>query len=334
MNKSIGKSSSVVKPLINRVLTSLLVLFLLVTFVFVLVRIAPGDPSAKYISPKLSPELAKQVQKSFGLEKPITIQYLLFIGSVFTGDFGISYNYRQPVFDVIKKYFLFTFLFATISLLIQVGFALLLTKFSFKHQGKLLDNLLSKSAILIYSIPVFVVGLILVYLFSVKLNILPTSGITSVYNDDMSLWQSLSDNFVHLILPLITLSFAGTAIFFKYLRDNVIAISNQTFVVNLKAGGLAEKDIYKKHILPNAVQPLISVIGIEYGLLLSGALITEVIFSLPGMGRLTVNAIMNRDFPLVIGCTLIAGFLIVITNLVADLIKIKFDKRLIKDLIK
>jgi len=113
-----------------------------------------------------------------------------------------------------------------------------------------------------------------------------------------------------------------------------VSTSNQTFITNLRASGYSEKIIYSKHLLPNAIQPLISIVGIEFGLLLGGALITEVIFALPGMGRLTLQAILNRDFPLVIGCTLIAGIMIIVTNLVADLIKIKTDKRLVKELIK
>jgi peptide/nickel transport system permease protein len=211
---------------------------------------------------------------------------------------------------------------------------MLLAKHSFHHQGKFVDKVLSRFSIFIFSVPSFVVGLILVYFFSVKLNLLPTSGLTSIYADEMNFWESLFDNLIHLILPLITLSIAGTAIFYKYLRDNLISVSNQAFVLNLKASGFTEKEIYEKHILPNSIQPLISIVGIEFGLLLGGALITEVIFALPGMGRLTINAIMNRDYPLVIGCTLVAGFMVIITNLIADFIKIKMDKRLIKDLIK
>lgn len=327
-------SKTIFIPLLKRILTSLVVLLLLLTFVFVLVRLAPGDPTSRFISPKLSPELAEQVKKGFGLNEPIYTQYLLFLGKIISGDFGISYNYRLPVLDVINKYFIFTFIFSTISLLIQLSSSLWLAKFAFKNHGKLIDKLLTRFSIFIYSVPAFVIGLVLVYFFSIKFELLPTSGIMSIYNDELNFWESIQDNFVHFILPLITLSVAGTAIFFKYLRDNLIAISNQAFVLNLKANGLDEKIIYRKHILPNAVQPLISIVGVEFGLLLGGALITEVIFALPGMGRLTINAIMNRDYPLVIGCTLIAGIMVIVSNLIADFIKIKMDKRLIKDLIK
>lgn len=324
----------ILKPLINRVLTSLLVLFLLITFVFVLIRLAPGDPSQKFLSPKLSPELSAQVQKSFGLDKPIYIQYFSFVSKILTGDFGVSYNYRQPVLKVVKDYFLFTLIFASISLAIQLFIALLLAKASFKNQGKVIDKFLSGLSVIIYSIPSFVVALVLIYIFAVKLNLLPTSGIGTIYSDENNFLENVKDRITHLLLPLITLSIAGIVVFYKYLRDNLVSTSNQTFITNLRASGYSEKIIYSKHLLPNAIQPLISIVGIEFGLLLGGALITEVIFALPGMGRLTLQAILNRDFPLVIGCTLIAGIMIIVTNLVADLIKIKTDKRLVKELIK
>jgi peptide/nickel transport system permease protein len=218
-------------------------------------------------------------------------------------------------------------------LIIQLALGYFLAKTAYKHEGKFLDRILSASSIIVFSVPAFIVGLILIYFFSVQLDLLPTSGIKSDYYDDLNSFERVKDYFIHLILPMITLSVAGIAVFFKYLRDNFTVIANQSFITNLKAGGFSEKEIFKYHILPNAIQPLISIAGIEFGILLGGALITEVIFALPGMGRLTISAIFSRDFPLVIGCAFITGLMMIISNLIADLVKIKFDKRLIKDLI-
>ena len=321
------------RAIIKRIASSILVLLLLVTFIFLLVRLAPGDPTQKFLSPQLSPQLAEKVTKSFGLDKPIHLQYFSFVVNLFSGDFGISYNYRQPVFTVLKDYFLFTLIFSAISFLIQLLLGYLLAKFTFSNEGKLVDRLFSKISIILFSVPTFVIGLVLVYFFSVKLDILPTSGIKSIFHDDLGSMEKLKDYFVHLILPMITLSLAGVAVFYKYLRDNFDSIKNNPFIINLRANGISESEIFKKHLLPNAVQPLISIAGIEFGILLGGALLTEVIFSLPGMGRLTVSAILNRDFPLVISCSFIAGLMMIISNLAADLIKIKMDKRFIKELI-
>jgi peptide/nickel transport system permease protein len=319
--------------ILKRIASSILVLLLLVTFIFLLVRLAPGNPAQKFLSPELSPELAENITRSFGLDKPIYVQYYSFVVNSFLGDFGISYNYRQPVFTIIKEYFLFTLIFSAISFIIQLFLGYLLAKHTFRSQGKAIDRLFSKLYIILFSVPTFVIGLILVYIFSVKLDVLPTSGIKSIYHDDLNQFGKLLDYFIHLILPLTTLSLAGVTIFYKYMRDSFDSIKNSTFILNLRANGFTEKEIFRKHILPNSVQPLISIAGIEFGSLLGGALLTEVIFSLPGMGRLTVTAILNRDFPLVIACTFIAGLMMVLSNLISDLIKIKMDKRFLKDLI-
>lgn len=318
----------------KRIITSLIVIFLLVSFIFVLLRLAPGDPTQKFISPQLSPELANHVAQSFNLDKPILTQYIYFVKNILTGDFGFSYNYREPVLWVIKDYFLFTLLFSSLSFLLQLLLSYYFVKISFYKSGGILDKAFSKISLILFTTPSFVLGLILIYLFSVQLDWLPTSGIKSIYHEDFSIAGKIWDYIIHLILPLITLSSAGIAVFYLYLRDSIAEIYNQSFITNLKAIGYDKKKIFKKHILPNSIRPLISIAGIEFGILLGGALITEVIFSLPGMGRLTVYAIFNRDFPLVVGCTFIAGLMMILTNLIADLIKIKIDKRLVKDLLQ
>lgn len=318
----------------KRVITSIVVIFLLVTFIFLLIRLAPGNPTQKFISPQLSPELAKHIRQSFNLDEPVLSQYFNFVKNLFTGDLGFSYNYRLPVLSVIKEYFLFTLFFSTASFVLQIIISFVLVKISVRKIGGVIDKSFSKFSLILFATPSFVLGLILVYIFSVQLNWLPTSGIKSIYHDDFSFINKILDYLSHLILPLITLSLAGIAVFYRYLRDSVAEIYSEPYIVNLKASGYSEKKIFSKHIIPNAIRPLISVAGIEFGILLGGTLITEVIFSLPGMGRLTVDAIFNRDFPLIIGCSFIAGLMMILTNLLADLIKIKIDKRLVKDLLQ
>lgn len=331
---SLSSNSKIITASLKRLFTSLLVIFLLVTFIFILIRLSPGDPIQKFISPQLNPKLATQIMHSFSLDKPILQQYSSFVKNLFVGDFGISYNFRQPVLEVIWGYFTFTFFFATAALIIQFIVSLFLVRFSYMNTNGLLSRILQKLSLVVYVIPSFVLGLILIYFFSVKLDFLPTSGIKSIYFDDLSLFGKLQDFFAHIILPLTTLTLAGIAVFYRYLRDNVEEINDQTYITNLKSMGLGESKIFYRHILPNSLRPLISIAGIEFGILLGGALITEVIFSLPGMGRLTVSAIFNRDFPLVVGCSFVAGLMMIISNLIADLIKIKIDKRFLSDLLK
>jgi len=323
MNKSVSK------VLIKRIASSLIILFLMISFLFVLLRISPGDPSQKFISPELSPELTSKVRESFNLNSSIADQYKSFIINLMQGDFGISYNYRIPVADVIEEYLPFTLIFSFTSFIIQITAALFLSLISVKKINGAADKTISKAAIIIYALPSFVIGVILIFLFSETLDIFPSSGLGSFDSDSLSFTSRIGDYIIHLILPLITLSLGGIAVFYKYIRDNLEDIYNKTFILNLRAYGVTEKEITKKHVIPNAISPLIAIAGVELGILFSGSLITEVIFGLPGMGRLTITAIFTRDYPLVVGCTFIAGVLVIISNLAADLTKAKMDKRLL-----
>lgn len=325
--------SEIVKALFTRILSSLLTLFLLVSFLFIIIRLSPGDPTDKYISAKLGSELSQRITEKFSLNQPVTDQYLSFVANVFRGDMGVSYNYRLPVFEVIWEYFSFTLVFASISFIIQMSLSIWLALWVIKKRKKWWDKFVTNSSLFVYSIPAFVLGVALIYIFSVKLNLFPISGLESLDHDGLSFFQKILDNVRHLILPLITLSAGGVALFYKYIKESMDEIKNQTFVVNLRASGLDENIILKKHILPNAVRSLISVAGVELGILLGGTLITEVIFSLPGMGRLTIDSIFSRDYPLVIGCVFTAGVVMILANFLADLVKLKIDKRLIKGIL-
>jgi peptide/nickel transport system permease protein len=325
-------NSEFLKLILKRFFSSIIVLFLLVTFVFILIRLAPGDPAQKYLSPKLSPELIEKVKSSYKLDMTMSEQYLSYMGNFVKGDLGISYSYRKPVTEVISEFLPLTLILSSSSFLIQIILSFLLTILAIKKVDGFIDKFLSRSVIIVYVIPTFVLGLILIYFFSIKWGVLPSSGIKSFGEGEKSFLLILFDYIKHLILPIATLSIGGVAVFYKYLRDNVTDVYNRTYIQFLRANGLPERKILLHHVIPNAVNPLISVAGVELGLLLSGTLITEIIFSLPGMGRLTMDAILMRDYPLVIGCTLTASVLILLSNFAADLIKAIIDKRFVKGL--
>src|SRR3972149_1062117 len=231
--------STTARLLNKRIFSSVIILFLIITFLFFLVRISPGDPVQKFVNPTLSPKLAEQVRESLNLDKPIHMQYIGFLTSAISGDLGVSYNFRRDVSSV------------------------------------------------------FVTGVFLVFIFSELLNIFPSSGLSSYDSADFSFWARLTDYIYHLILPIITLSLIEIAIFYKYLRDNLEDVYNKLFVLNLRASGVSEKDILLKHVIPNAINPLITIAGIELGIMLGGTLIVEVVFGLPGMGRLIIEAIFQ-----------------------------------------
>jgi peptide/nickel transport system permease protein len=258
------------------------------------------------------------------------MQYIGFLESAVRGDLGISYNFRRDVVSVVLDYLPFTILFVTISFIIQMIISFGLAVKSVKKINGFLDRILSKLTLFFYAAPVFVTGVFLVFIFSELLNIFPSSGLKSYDFQELSFIEKVFDYLLHLFLPIITLSFIEIAIFYKYLRDNLEDVYNKLFVLNLRANAVPEKTILYKHIIPNAVNPLITIAGIELGIMLGGTLITEVVFGLPGMGRLTIDSILTRDYPLVIGCSLVAGALIVFVNLIADIIKAMLDKRLLE----
>ena len=325
--------SEIIKTLFIRLLSTVLTLFLLVSFLFIIIRLSPGDPTDKYISAKLGSELSEKIAEKFSLNEPVTDQYFSFVANVFRGDMGVSYNYRLPVFDVIWEYFSFTLVFASISFILQIIISIALALWIIKKQRRLLENFVTSTSLFVYSIPAFVLGVALIYIFSVSLNLFPISGLKSLDYDNLSFFSKIIDKLNHLVLPLITLTAAGVALFYKYIKESMDDVLQQTFITNLRASGVNENIILRKHVIPNALRPLISVAGVELGILLGGALITEVIFSLPGMGRLTVDSIFSRDYPLVIGCVFIAGAVMILANFLADIIKLKIDKRLIKGIL-
>ena len=313
---------------IKRLTSYIFTLFLLVSLIFILLRLTPGDPTLKFISPVMSPLLSENVKHSFALDRSVAEQYFYFIKNILSGDFGISYNYRIPVTEVISGPLTFTLIFASISFFLQVSFSFLLAFLVNKIRGGFLDRLLNRLSFFIYSIPTMIIGLVLVYFFSVKLNILPTSDLHSMDFNDLSVIEKIFDYFSHLILPLLTLSISGALLFYSYLRSSIETTYQKNYILFLRANGTDEKTIFKKHVIPNSIGPLLSIFGTELGILLSGALITETIFSLPGMGRLTVTAILTRDYPLVVGSVFISGVFVLLANFLADTIKVKFDKRL------
>ena len=317
---------------IRRILSSILVLFLLISFVFIIIRLSPGDPAQKYLSPKLSPKLHEEISNSYQLDRSIAEQYFAFVKNIFVGDFGISYTYRKPVVSVIGEYLPFTFFFSLTAFGIQIIISTLLVYFSIKYRDGFVDRILSTSSMVIYAVPVFLSSIFLIYIFSYKFNMFSSSGIHSFNFDELSLFGKILDYIKHLLLPIIAISLTGIPIFHKYLRDSIISNLNSLYVLNLNSIGIPKKEIILQHVLPNSVNSVIAIAGVELGILLGGAIIVETIFSLPGMGQLTMNAVLARDYPLIIGCTITAGVLILFVNLMADIVRVSIDKRLLTDL--
>lgn len=325
--------SSYIFFLLRKTINSVISLFLLICLIFILLRLSPGNPAHKFISPEFSPELSNRVTESFDLNSSLAEQFYKFVSNTVLFDFGISYIYRQPVMKVIMSFLPFTIILALTVFITQLLIAVFLSTVSFLKRGKMPDRILNKISLILYSTPTYVLAVLLILLFSVRLGIFPSAGLTSSYSGDTGFFSKISDYAYHLVLPVLTLSLIGSAFFYKYIRENLEAVSRSPYIVLLSSNGLKERTILIKHILPNALNPLISVSGVELGMLLSGALITETIFALPGMGRLAITAILQRDYPLVIGCTFVSGFFIILANILSDIVKAVIDKRIKTDLL-
>lgn len=316
--------------LLRRVISSFIVLLGVISIVFFVIHIAPGDPSHRLISPHFSELQVESLHREYNLNAPLIEQYYSFILKAVQFDFGVSFSYKMNVVDVISEYFSFTVIFSLLTFLFQIISSSFLLLMVVKINSTFFEKLLDKILLSSYLVPPFVTGLFLVLVFSVSLKLFPISGISAISGTEFNLLEFLH----HLCLPIITLSLTGTAIYYKYMKESITKIQDSDFILYLRSLGCSETTILFKHIVPNILGTVINIAGIELGILLGGALITEVLFGLPGMGRLTIDAIMARDYPLIMGCTIISCLAVVSCNLLADLIRGIIDKRVLSKIIE
>ena len=304
--------------ILRRLLLTIPVILGVSTLVFLFIHLIPGDPIQVMLGESAKPADVQALRRALGLDRPLSDQYLTFLKGLVTGNLGTSIHTGQPILATIVKR-----LPATLELtLSSMGVALLLAiplgVISASKQYSLLDNGSMFFALLGISMPNFWLGPLLIILFSVNLGWLPVSG---------------RGGLTHLILPAITLGTALAAKLTRMTRSSVLEILHEDYITTARSKGLREGFVIFKHALRNALIPVITVIGIQFGALLSGALITETIFAWPGIGRLTITAIQKRDYPLVQGCVLLIAFGYVFANLFTDLAyawadpRIRFEKK-------
>lgn len=321
------------KFILTRFLSSIVMILILVCVVFFLMHILPGDPFQQYYSPKLGSELSEQIKNEFGFDKPISLQFLNWIKNVLKGDFGYSIIYKKPVLDLLAESILVTLSISLTAFVLQIFITIPLGLFLLKNSGKKIDLIIDKLALVIYSAPSFLVAIVLIYFGSIVLKIFPSSQMFSYNYYEMNFPQKLLDLIHHLTLPVLTLTITSISFSIRYLRESLINVSNEGFVIALRANGIPENVIRKKHILPNALISYITILGMEIGSLLSKTLITETVFSLPGMGKLMVGSIFTRDYPVIIACVMISGLMVIIGNLLADILIARFNPRFSFDII-
>lgn len=316
----------------RRILEAVPLLLGIVTLLFLLLQLAPGDPSAAYFNPNVSPEVLEQIRRNFGLDRPLHEQYVRWLASFLTGDFGYSFSQFRPVRDVIADALPNTLLLGGVSLLLifAVGCAVGVAQAVRRYSG--LDHSLTFLTLFVYSVPGFWLGLMLILAVSSPVvpdaMRLPISGMQSLDYELLSGWEKLADRVRHLVLPSFALGIASAAAVARYMRSAMLEVMGQDYVRTARAKGLPERTVVLKHTVRNALIPMVSLLGLFLPILFGGAVVIEVVFSWPGMGRLLYNAILARDYPVVLASTFLFGALVVTANLLADLLYAAVDPRI------
>lgn len=336
--------SSLRSFILTRIALFVPLLWFLLSAVFVLLRILPGDP-IKALNPNMPPHQVAIVRAQFGLDKSISEQYFLFLKQAIRFDFGDSIYTNADVGDELKLYWGPTFTLALFSMLIGVPLGIYLGGVAGANRGKEKDQIVRILTIGIYASPVFLVGILLQITFGEggTFQILPPLGIlspgltdqfthyTEVWLVDSLLSGKLGitlDILIHLILPSLTLGMLIASSIARQVRTNMIYELEQEYVQFARARGISEKTVVKKYALKNAVIPVVGLIGLQFALLLSGAILTETVFNIPGLGRYLFLAIINRDFPAVQGAFVVFMFIVSIVSLISDVLHAILDPRI------
>lgn len=310
--------------LIRRLIQAIPVLLGITLISFLIVNSAPGDPALLYMdrSSNPTPEDIARVRAELGLDKPLPLRYLDWVSRAAVGDFGQSFADKRPVIDKIADAAPYSIKLALLSMAIGYGAAILLGVLAAVRANTWVDYLISGVSAWFVSAPVFWVALMAQLVISVKWNLLPTSG-WSTYGDG-----SLLDVAKHLILPVFILALRDIAGLSRYVRSGLLETLNADYVRTARAKGLAERVIIFKHALRNALIPVVTVIGLSLPDLVGGAVVTERVFAIPGMGRLAVDAVTGRDYPTIIAINLLLSCLVVFGNMLADVMYSWVDPRI------
>ncbi len=300
-----------------------------ITFlIFLIINAAPGTPLSGLIDPTVSQaDLARRAEQ-LGLNRPLHQQYITWLKETLSGNLGFSTRYKRPVAELVQTRIWPTFLLSFTSLLVSFIIAVPIGVFSATKQYSKRDYFFTVFAMAGISIPVFFFGIVMIKFFSFDLRWLPIGGMVSPGVRHVNWVAYYKDVGKHLILPLVVLSYAGTATYTRYVRSCMLEVIRQDYVRTARAKGLSEKVVIYKHALRNALIPVITILGMTLPLTFSGAILTETVFVWPGMGHLNVLAISNRDYPLLMGINLFLAILIVLGNLVADILYAVVDPRI------
>jgi peptide/nickel transport system permease protein len=311
----------VARVVARRLLIAVPMLFGMSIVVFLILRLAPGDPVRAILGTQATPELVRSMRTDLGLDDPIYAQYTSWLGGILTGDFGTDFRTSDSIGSMLVDRLPVTLELAAMSLLIAVVVAIPLGTLAAVRRGRATDRVAQTSSMLGVSVPDFWLGIMLVLVFSLTFGMLPSSGYVPFREDPV-------ENLRHLILPAVSLAAGLAAVLIRLTRSAMVEALQQDYVRFCRMKGVPERSIVVKHALRNAAVPIVTVIGMQAGYLLGGAIVIEQIFSLPGVGRLVLDSVLQRNYPVVQSSVLVIGLMFIVSNLLADVLYAVINPRL------
>jgi peptide/nickel transport system permease protein len=309
-----------IRYILQRLAGMIVVMFLVVTIVFVIVRVTPGDPAAVMLGPDATQHDVAELRTRLGLDQSILVQYVFYIGQLLKGDLGQSIFLNMPVTSALLDRAEPTFFLTIFSLAIASVIALPIGIYAAYRRGSFVDQASTTVAMLAASIPSFWLGLILMQFFAVRFNIFPVSG----YGGPGA---SFATRMYHLTLPAFALGLVSSALILRFTRASMLDVLGDDYIRTARAKGLIERKVILKHALKNALIPILTVLGLTAAVLISGAVVTETVFGLPGVGNLVVSAVLRRDYPVIQGALLVIAGLYVLINFAIDMLYLLVDPR-------
>jgi len=306
--------------LLKRIILMVPTLVLVALMVFFLMHLIPGDPAVAIVGAEADPKAIEEIRRTLGLDQPLPVQFATWFGRVLVGDFGRSIASGLPVMTTIVERFPTTLVLTSLATLFSVALAIPSGVLAAKFQNTGKDYLFMMVSLIGVSVPGFWLGLMSLLVFSVQFGWFPSSGYVPV-------WKDLGEGLRYMTLPSITLGLFMAAVVARMTRSSMLEVMRLEYVTHARAKGLTERVVLLKHALKNAFAPTLTTIGIQYGMLLGGAVVTEPVFGLPGLGRFVVQSIYSRDYPAVQGCILFIALVYMLVNLAVDVLYKVFDPR-------
>ncbi len=326
--------------IITRIILAIPMMFILLAIIFFVLRIMPGDPVMAILGGKAPAHVIERLRHELGLDKPILVQFVDYLGKLFKGDMGKSTLTGRPVWDEIMERFPATLELTIFAMIVAIAIGVIWGAEAARKKDRAVDVSARVFAILMYAIPVFWLGLMMQLVFGISLRWFPIAGrispvtdikpITGLYLLDSLItgnWEAFKDVFMHLVLPGTTLGLVISSIFLRMVRNNTVLMYSQDFVRAARARGIKERVVLYRHALKNALVPIMTMMGLQFALLLGGAVLTETTFSWPGLGSYLVMKIRYRDFPAIQGTVVFFAMIVIIVSIVIDIINALIDPR-------